>query len=232
MATMKIPGSVEAQLDAGASILAAAQTVDTRLIKASLSVFAAVQREYKTAHDKVQAAGNSVGVAQMRLGELDVEQSATVDAVARALIAEGRPRGNPFRDLLPLGPGRLVALPAAEEAKTIHQLVQALRQAKGIGKPTLAAAQAAEKAALAVERQVAEIDKLQSALRAARNARAPIAQKWATALAGLKRWARAASEDGAPQVHSVLFDRPNRPRTKTSKPGPTPTPPAPVPPAS
>ena len=52
---------------------------------------------------------------------------------------------------------------------------------------------------------------------------------WVTALAGLKRGARAALDDGAPHLYVTLFERPGTPAPRKAK--PTPTPPSPAPPS-
>jgi hypothetical protein len=230
MATLKLGSNVASQLDAGASIVAAADTVDTRLIKPRLSAFGGAQRTYKAAHEQVQAAEAHVTAAQMRLGELDVDQDEAVTALAAALIVDGQRRTNPFNVFGVPAPGKLMELAVADEAKAVHQLVAAVQRGKGASKPTLQAAQAAEKAARAVEQALAEIEKLQGSVRAARHRRDAVAQAWATALAALKRGARAAADDGAPTLYATLFDRPRPAKTKSAKPMPAPVPsPAPQP---
>ena len=238
MATLQVGTRAASQLNAGVSILAAARTVYTRLIKARLAGFERAQRAYGAADDRVRAAEAQLSAAQTRLGELDVDQDEAVDAVARALIVDGRARTNPFTGFAPLAPGQLMKLPIADEVQAIHQLVAAVERAKGLGKPTLQAAQAAEKAAQAVEQGLAQIDKLQGIVREARHTRDAVAQTWATALAALKRGARAAADDGAPTLYASLFDRPARPNGKPNgrsngkshkPPVPAPSPPAPQP---
>ena len=77
------------------------------------------------------------------------------------------------------------------------------------------------------------MEKLQTAVRDARHTREAVAQTWANALAGLKRGARAAVDEGAPLLYATLFDRPHRPNGKSAKSAPPPTPePAPQPAAT
>jgi hypothetical protein len=229
MATINIGTSAMSHLNAGASILAAARTVETRLIKVRLAAFERAQRSYSAAHDKVGAAEAQLGAAQTRLGELDADQDETVDALARALVAEGQPFNNPFGAFGPLAPRKLMAQPVADEVRAIHQLVAAVQRGKGVSKPTLQAAQTAEKAARAVEQQLAQIEKLQESTREARHTRDAVAQGWAKDLAALKRGARAASDDGAQHLYATLFDRPVRPSTKNGKASHAVTPAEPVP---
>ncbi|HXQ21523.1 MAG TPA: hypothetical protein VN812_07610 [Candidatus Acidoferrales bacterium] len=230
MATINVGSTVSSQLNAGASILAAARTIDTRLVKGRLAAFERAQRTYSAAHDKVSAAEAALDAATTRLGELDADQDDAVDALARALIAEGQPRSNPFRDFSPLAPGRLMAQRNGDGAKAVHQLVTAVQRAKGITKPTLQAAQAAERAARALEQQLAQIEKLHETVSEVRHTRDAVAQGWLTELAAFKRGARAAADEGAPHLYATLFDRPARTNGRSAKPAPEP-PPAPTPPA-
>ncbi len=117
-----------------------------------------------------------MGAAQTRLGELDADQDEAVDALARALVGDGQPFANPFGAFGPLPPRKLMAQPVADEVKAIHQLVTAVQRGKGVSKPTLRAAQTAEKAARAVEQQLAQIEKLQESIREARHTRDAVAQ--------------------------------------------------------
>jgi len=229
MATIDVGNSVSSQLNAGASILAAARTIDTRLVKARLAAFERAQRSYSAAHDKVGAAEAALNAATTQLGELNADQGEAVDALARALIAEGAPRTNPFHAFGPLPPGKLIAQRNGDGVKAVHQLVTAVQRAKGISKPTLQAAQAVERAARAVEQQLAQIEKLHDTAREARHTRDAMAQAWATELAAFKRGARAAGDEGAPHLYAALFDRPARTNGKSAKPAPEP--PAPTPPA-
>ena len=229
MATISIGTSATSHLNAGASILAAARTVETRLIKARLAAFERTQRSYSAAHDKVNAAEAQLGAAQTRLGELDADQDEAVDALARALVADGQPLGNPLGAFSPLTPKKLMAQAVAEEVKAIHQLVAAIQRAKGVSKPTLQAAQAAEKAARAVEQQLAQMEKVQEAIRETRHTRAAVAQGWAKDLAALKRGARAAEDDGVTRLYAALFDRATRTSTKNGKSSHTAPPAEPVP---
>ncbi len=228
MATMRFGSNATSQLDAGASILAAARTADTRLIKGRVTAFQEAQRSYAAAHEKVHAAEAQVDAARLRLGELNVDQDEAVSALAAALIVDGERRTNAFAAFGGPAPSRLIALPPPEEIKAIRQLVSAVQRAKRLSKPTLQAAQQAEKATGAIEQVLLQIEKLQAATREARHTRDAVAQTWATALAALKRGARAAADDGAATLYAALFDRPGRSNGKASRSKPEPVlPPAP-----
>ncbi len=72
------------------------------------------------------------------------------------------------------------------------------------------------------------MDKLQASVRDARRTRDAVAQGWESALAALKRGARAAADDGAPQLYATLFAPAGRSASKSSKPAPVAPPPAPA----
>jgi hypothetical protein len=230
MATINIGTTVTSQLDAGASILAAARTVDTRLIKSRLTAFEHAQRTVSAAHEKVVAAEKYLNTARTRLGELDVDQGEALDLLAGTLIVDGQPRTKPFAAFGTPSPGALMKLRAAEKVNAVRHLVGAVQRAKGVSKPTLQALQAARKAAAAIEQELTSMDKLHGAVRDARHTCDAAVQTWLTAVAALKRGARAAADEGAATLYATLFDRPGRPNSKSAKPAPVPEPaPAPDP---
>jgi hypothetical protein len=101
----------------------------------------------------------------------------------------------------------------------VHQLVAAILRSKGVSTETNQAAQAADKAACAVEEALAPIAKLEKTVADARRTRDAIAKVWESALAALRRGARAAADDGAPDLYPTLFRTPARvtSRTKTTE---------------
>jgi len=224
MATRVAKSSPGMRLQLGASVVSAARAVDTRLVKARLGRFARVHGGYVNAQRKVDAAESQLRAAQERLGECDAVQDEAIETLARALVAEGAPRGTPFEGFGGLPPGKLIRLPFAEEAKAVHQLVAAVQRSKTVSKATIQAAQAADKAARAVEQALGPIAKLQDAVRDARRARDAVGQGWESALAALRRGARAAADEGAPDLYATLFPPVVRAVTKKSTPEePTPT---------
>jgi len=215
------PGSRRAT---GVAILAAARAVDTRLIKGRLAAFEKVQRDYIAAQSDVENEDARLRAAQTRVGECDAAQDEAVESLARALVADGQPRANPFASFGTPAPSSLGKLPPADEAKAIHRLVATVQRNKTISKATLQAAQAADKAAKAVEQALLPLDKLQTALKTARHTRDAIGQSWESALAALKRGARSAADDGAPQLYATLFQTLAQPNSKSKKPAPQPEP--------
>ncbi len=207
------PGS---RLQTGTALLAGARGVDTRLITARLKQFERVHKVYADAQARVEKAEAQLRAAQAVLSERDIDQDESVDALARALIADGESRTNPFASFGPLSPAAVMRLPFGDEARAIHQLVSAVRRTKKLPPATVRAAQAADKAAGALERALLPIAKLEGVLREARHTRDAIAQDWENALASVKRGARAAADEGAPRLYDTLFSRMSRPAKAAS----------------
>ena len=229
MATVRNGG----RLHTGAAIFAAARAVDTRLVKARLAAFENAHRSYTEAQSKVDAAETQLRAAQAKLGQCDVAQDEAVEALARSLVFDGQPRTNPFAAFGAPAPSKLIKLPIADKAAGVHQLVAAVQRNKNASKATLQAAQAAEKAAAAAEQGLIPVEKLQAVVRDTRHTRDAVAQSWESTLAALKRGARAAADDGAPQLYATLFGRPNNHRNnKNGKTVPAGATAAPTPPAA
>ena len=206
------------RLQVGAAVLSAARAVDTRLVKARLGRFERVHQQYVNAQRKVDAAESQLRGAQARLAECDAIQDDAVETLARALVADGQARGNPFDTFKAPAPGTLTRLPFAEEAEAVRELVAAIQRSKGASKATIQAAQAAEKAARVVEQALAPVAKLQDSVRDARRTRDAVGQGWESALAALRRGARAAADEGAPDLYATLFPPVARAATKSKAP--------------
>ena len=202
------------RLQLGASVLAAARAVDTRLVEARLATFDRAHRSYASAHRAVDAAESQLRAAQARLAECDVIQDEAVETLARALVGDGKPRANPFQPCGAPAPSALTRLLFAEAAQAVHQLVAAVQRGKGASPVTLEAAKAAAEAARTVEEACAPTASLQDTVRDARRMRDAVAQE--SALAALRRGCRAAADDGAPDLYATLF--PPVVRTRPKKP--------------
>jgi hypothetical protein len=206
------------RLQLGASVLSAASAVDTRPVRARLERFEGANRSYTAAQRKVDAVDAQLRAAKKQLAEHDAVQDDAVIALARLLIHDGQPYKNAFDAFGVPAPGTLTRLPPAEAAEAVHQLVAAIRRGKGVAAATLAAAEAADKAASIVEQALVPVAKLQENLRNARRTRDAVGRGWDTALAGLQRGAKAAVDEGAPELYATLFPAPTRSTTKTKAP--------------
>jgi len=109
-----------------------------------LTTFAATHRRYIDAQRVVEAAEAQLAAAAAFLRHCDGEQDAGVEILARALMADGQPRHNPFRAFGVPSPALLQRLAAADEAKTIHHLVAVVQRIQGASNSTLQAAQTAD----------------------------------------------------------------------------------------
>jgi hypothetical protein len=215
-------------------LLSAAREVDTRLVKDRLQRFEQVHKSYTTAQRKVDAAESQLQATLAGIEKLDAVQDHAVERLACALSNDGEPRRNPFAAFGEESPSVVARQAFAEEVETIHRLVATIQRSKGMSKETLEAAQAADQAASAVEQALAPIAKLEQTVADARRTRDAIAKVWETALAALRRGARAAADDGAPDLYPTLFKAWTRTpsRTKTTEEATDPQPPAATPDAA
>ena len=221
MSTINVGRSASAQLTAGAAILAAARTADTRFIKDRLAAFERVQQRYSEADAKVQKVEADLANARALF---HTEQQDVVDALARALVADGQPIKKPFAAFGAATMSTLVRMAPADAVTGLSELLAAIRRSRTLGKPMLQAVQSAEKVTRDMEHALARIEVLNSATRDARSTRVAIAQTWETEFGALKRGARAAADDGATTLYATLFDRPARPNGKNHKSPPIPAP--------
>ena len=214
------------RLQLGASVLSAARAVDTRLVKARLGRFERAHHRYVEGQRKVDAAESQLRTAQARLGRYDAIQDEALETLACVLAHDGQPRKRPFEAFGASTPAAIAYLPPGESAKAVHQLVETIQRSKTVSKETQQAAQAADKAARDVEQALGPIVKLQDNVRDARRTRDAVGQGWESSLAALRRGARSAADEGAPDLYPTLFPAVVRVTTKTKAPD-TPVPDAP-----
>ena len=193
------------RLQRGASVLSAAEAVDTRLVKDRLASFERVHRGFVNAQRKLDAAEAELRRVQARLDAQGAVQSQAIDALAGALVAEGQPLTNPFEAFGAPSRSGFDRLGYGEEAGAVHQLVAAVLRSKAPSKAVIQAAQAAEKAAVSMERALGPTAKLQDKIDHARKFRDTVGQDWDAALSALKRGARSAADEGAPALYARLF---------------------------
>ncbi len=206
------PGS---RLQLGSSLLSAAREVDTRLVKDRLQRFAEVHKSYASAERKVDAAESELAAAQARVEKLDAVQDHALEQLAKAVAIDGQPRKNPFAAFGAESPSVIARAAFGEEAEQIQRLVATVVRSKGVSAATIQVAQAADKAARAVEQTCVAIVKIEQTVLEARRKRDAIAKVWQSALAALRRGARAAADDGAPDLYATLFKRPTRGKSTT-----------------
>lgn len=207
MKTKRIGPSPGTRLAIGAVVFAAAKMVATKLITRKLTTFIAAQRSYKAAHRNVEAVEAKMEGLQRSVALHDAEQDEAVEALARELAHEGHGRTNPFAAFGAPSPALIKKRSWAVEAKTIHQLVATVQRSKTVSQSARDAAGAAERAAVALEAALPQLDALEVTLRDARHKRETAGQTWDTALAALRRAARVAADDGAPGLYPALFGR-------------------------
>ena len=57
---------------------------------------------------------------QAQMAQRDAEQDEAVEELARALVAAGQPRSNPFAAVSGAAPSAVKLLPVTDEARAIH----------------------------------------------------------------------------------------------------------------
>ncbi len=198
------------RLRIGDSVLSAARVLDTRLVNDRLARFEREHGRYVEAQRMVTAIDLRLRAARARLSRCDAVQDEAVESLARALVGDGHRIRHPFAAFGARSPSKLSRLPFADEAKAVHQLVRAVARNQRASKRTTQAARVADDAARAVEQAIIGVEQVEARLRAARHARDAIGRGWHLAYSALKRAALAAGDDGAPEIHAVLFAPPPR----------------------
>jgi hypothetical protein len=215
------------RLALGTSVLSGAKGVDTSPVKDRLGRFERVHRTYASTQRKVDAIQSALRAAQSRGARRRAAQQKALDALAGALIMEGKSKANPFESFGKPPPSVLMRPSAADAAQAVHDLVAAIQASGTVTKVAAEAAQAADKAARAVDETAVEIEKLQDGARHARRVRDAGVAAWQSAFDALRHAARAAAADGAPGLYEALFPKVVRVsvKTKTTE-TPVPTEPA------
>jgi len=201
----------------GSSILAAVAGIDVSLVSTRLTAFATAHQDYSVAHQRVEALEAKVRFEQIRLGELQNATNGMVEDLARLLIADHKPRRNPFASFAIEAPSAVQNMAPGDKAKTVSRLVAAVRLDEKVGAATRTAASVAEEAARQIEVTLLSIDTQLATLRDARQGRDALMPAWDKTLAALRRGARAATDE-APGLYVALFGTLRR--SKKVKPAP------------
>jgi hypothetical protein len=219
--TGSVPGSRVAM---GNTLIDAAKTVDTSVVKARLTAFVRAHREYLTVEAKVRKAEEVLRVQQVKLGEADARQDEATEALAEVLIKEGMPRTNPFKPLGFPAPTVIVRMDSTDEAQVLLKLAKRAASSRDTPRVVVSAARAAARAAQSVLKAAAPLGRLTEAHRVALGHRDALAQRWEKTFAALKQGARTAADEGAADIYDALFGAlsPRRAssgtRTRTRKP--------------
>lgn len=197
----------------GAAILTAAQVVDSKAVKARLNAFAAAHTAYADAQRKLDEADALLRAEQARLAAVE---PAALDSLKRALITDGQAIGNPFAVFGAPSSSAIKTLPLPEKAQVLRDLAKAVQRRTTVSAAVLSAAQAIEQLANELDPATGALGSLRDEVVKARQVRDVLAQNWDTTLAALRRGARAAVDEGAPNLYAALF-APSRRSTKKVK---------------
>lgn len=218
---MPIRGSFIAparRLRLGADVLSAARVVETHPVNERLARFETAHRRYVATQDDVTTGEQRLRVARIGFRTARGDLDRAVDDLARALIADGAPRLNPFAGFGAPSPGQLSRLAVEKATKSVDRLVAVLRRARSITQQTSTAIAAAERATRAIEKAVRDIERVEDELRIARTLRDAHGHAWHSAFTALRHGARAAADEGAPRLYAMLFAPPRRSKRRPRTP--------------
>lgn len=214
MATLQSGKSPGRRVKVGDWLIDSERGVDTKPVKARFSVFKRIHLDYGKANDAVVKASEALTKAERNLGELDVDQDGTLDALGLAHMNLGASRQNPLAEYKLGTISDIKELAYEKEAKLLLKM-----SAKAKKHPNAAvkkAGAAMEKAATAVLNGIKPIEGLIKARDGAMRARDAKAPAWEKAFASLKRATRAAEDDGATGLFAALFEV-EKPKSKPAK---------------
>lgn len=216
MEVLKNAPSRSSRLHKGNVVLANAQKVNTKALKARLNAFADVHRSFLEAQTEVEVAETAERGELKRIEEIDGELEKAITALSAALLLNGEPRRNAFGRFSDYGPGQMVVLPFAEKVRAAYALAANLRRNMGSSPAIITAAEQLEKAAHAVEAALPNWELRRTYLNVAREGRDSLNVRWDTAYTALRLLTQSVVED--PNLYAVLFARPRRPKkTRASR---------------
>jgi hypothetical protein len=205
MNAMSRTDTVTARVKAGAAILAAAEVVDTQPVAARLAAFVEANRTLVDAERKIDEAEGKLAAGRLQLAQRGADHDDAVELLARRLVNDGQPRTNPFSAFGSVAPGDIRRMGPPEAVRATRALIAAMQRGNHLSPPTAKAVQQLEHATGQVEVMLAPVEQLSADLRAARQACKVVARTWAKKLAALRREARTASDEGAPDLYGALF---------------------------
>jgi hypothetical protein len=232
--TSRTTEAVTSRLKIGSAILAAAEVVDSNPIAARLTAFAAAHRVLTDAERKVDEAEAKLEAEKLRLAQRGADHDEAVESLARRLVNDGQPRPDPFGAFVATTPSEIKRMAPAEAARAVRGLIAAIRRGTHLSSATLAAVQHLEEVTQQVEAAVVPVEQLSGEVRAARQPAEVVARTWQKTLSALRRGARAAGDDGAPDLYGALFKsgvlakRPKAARPVPADPTPTAVPATPA----
>ena len=174
MATLQSGNSPGQRIKAGDWLLDSERGVDTKPVKPRFSVFKSIHLDYRKANDAAVKAVAALIKAERNLGELDVDQDGTLDALGLAHMNLGASRQNPLAEYKLGTISDIKELAHEKEAKLLLKM-----SAKAKKHPNAAvkkAGAAMEKAATAVLNGIKPIEgliKARDGAMRARDAKAP-----------------------------------------------------------
>ncbi len=212
-----------ARLKAGAAVLEGAGVIDTQLVAARLEAFREAHRRYDEAHSAVLALQARVVELDAQVDTLDAAHDDAIEELMRVLVLDRKPRRNPLGGYGIEPPSRIQHRGPAAKVAATAMVVAAVQADATVSERSREATEALRRAAQAVAERLAQRVPIAAELEQARAVRDAIAPDFDKALQSLRRGARIAADEGAPNLYAILFggiDKPTR-RKATSEPEPS-----------
>jgi len=206
-----------ARLRAGDTVLAAAKTIDTKRVAPQLRAFEAAHAELTTVQQAAEALKTRRLELPARINEAGLDQRMALDALARAMIADGADIQNPFANLDSPTLRTLLSMRPAAAAQALRGLLPQLQRVDTLSDASRAALQTLERALAAVEELRNRKDEIARAENSANQTGTAIGHRWSSTFDALKHACRLAASEGTPQLLNVLFHSAAKPTATRSR---------------
>ncbi len=217
---MKQTAKVQAtnrRLQLGATILEAAAVTDTRVVTNRLDAFVAIHRRFVESHNNVVEAQGKADTIGAQVAVAEAAHDAVFHDLLCALIADHKPRHNPFAHYGVGSPARLLKKGPAEKVAAVAALVSAVLADPDVSPKTRQVAEALRTAAQAIAVHLDALAPAEAEYQRLRSTRDALAEEWDEALGALRRGARIAADEGAPNLHAILFGAADEARTRKKR---------------
>lgn len=217
---MKQTAKVQAtnrRLQLGATILEAAAVTDTRVVATRFDAFVAIHRRFVESHNTVVEAQAKADTISAQVATAEAAHDAVFDDLLCALVNDHKARHNPVADYGVGSPSRILSKGPADKVAAVAALVSAVLADSDVSPKTREVAEALRSAAQAIALQLDGLAPAEAEYQRLRSTRDALAEEWDEALGALRRGARIAADEGAPNLHAILFGAADEARTRKKR---------------
>ncbi len=224
MTTPRTKKNANRRRHVGDAILASASVLDTSVVAKRLEAFTAAHHALGAALSTLDEAEKHVELIRTNLVTVGANIDTTLTQLFAALIVDRGPQRNPFALYDAPSVSAMIQMSATAKATATLALVTAVLNDATVSPQTHTVAKALQAAAEAVAPAAQPLGAAETALRQARLARDGAGRTWDQALLNLKRDVRIATDEGASNLYTLLFDA-DAPSAKKAKSAPDEAPP-------